>query len=93
MDGPRYFRLAIRLPFYEGAMRIVALGLAGEGQQSTPEGAAQLRAVNAGPGGVTVNVPGHGPSPLPAGANYVDGDRASLMASPVFRDMIEFGRG
>lgn len=92
MDGPRYFRYAVRLPFYEGAMRIVALGLMGENGEASSPDAASLRSVDAA-GGIKVNVPGRGPAPVPEGATYVDGDQASLMASATFRDVIEFARG
>lgn len=92
MDGPRFFYLAVRLPFYEGAMRIVALNLADTGVESRP-------APRRPTGPVMVNLPNRpgfkssGPVPLPEGMKYTESDQGSLKANPVFRDVITFGRG
>lgn len=90
MDGPRFFRLAVRLPFYEGAVRAAMLAaMHKDGGNSVMDRRAPSAESVGAP--VVVNVPGRGPSPLPAGATYTSSDRGSLMASPVFRDLIEFG--
>lgn len=89
MDGPRFFRLAVRLPFYEGAVR--AAMLAAMHKEGGHDATSQARSAESVGAPVVVNVPGRGPSYLPAGANYTASDRGSLMASPVFRDVIEFG--
>jgi hypothetical protein len=90
MDGPRFFRLAVRLPYYQGAMHVVALGLIGE-QNAVPstEGGRNTRSV-AGGSDVRVNLPDKGPSELPAGWKYTDSDPGSLMANPAFADKFTF---
>jgi len=89
LDGPRFFRLAVRLPFYKGVIRAHVMA---EIHERDGSAAAGPRVGSTGPAPV-VNVPGHGPGTLPAGARYTDGDRAALQANPVFRDLIEFGTG
>lgn len=88
LDGPRFFRLVIRLPFYKGVIRAIVQ------KQLNDEGgtAGTPRVASRGPA-PTVNRPGQGPGQIPEGAQYTDSTQAALQANPVFRDLIEFGRG
>lgn len=92
MDGPRFFRLAVRLPYYQGAMHVVVLGLMNRDGGPAGRGVTgQPAATPSGP--VLVNVKGSGPVPLPDGARYTPSDPGSLMANPAFADKFEFAAG
>lgn len=93
LPGPRYFRLANRLAFYPGVMHhlaVAAVHREHSGTAAPPGGVPRVASTGPAP---TVNVVGHGPGPMPAGARYTDGEQAALQANPVFRDLIDFGRG